>query len=53
MFKEGRRYVRSTRNCEDLDFEVRLPVLLPKLAQKGETQVPRPKNSVEKKNAEN
>ena len=39
----------KAKNHEDLDFEVQLPVQLPKLALKGETNVSRPKNFVEKK----
>ena len=37
------------KKSEEFDFEVRLPVQPPKLAQKGETSVSRPKNVVEKK----
>ena len=37
------------KNCEEVDGEVRLPVQPPKLALKGETNVSRPKNFVEKK----
>ena len=36
------------KKSEEFDFEVRLPVQPPKLAQKGETSVSRPKNVVEK-----
>ena len=38
----------KAKNHEDLDFEAQLPVQPPKLALKGETNVSRPKNFVEK-----
>ena len=36
------------KSCEEVDGEVRLPVQPPKLALKGETNVSRPKNFLEK-----
>ncbi len=44
----------KAKNCEELDFEVRLSIDPPKLGQKGVKRFPRPKNLDEqKKIAEN
>ena len=37
------------KNCEELDFEVRFSLEVPKPAQKGEKRFPIPKNLAEKK----
>ena len=38
----------KAKNCEEVDFEVQIPVDLPKPAQKGEKGCSAPKNFVEK-----
>ena len=38
----------KAKNCEEFDFEVRLPVDPPKLAQKGKKCCPTPKHFVDK-----
>ena len=37
----------KAKKCEGFDFEIRLPVRPPKLAQKGETRYRDPKNSLQ------
>ena len=50
MFGRTELIIGASRanDCEELGFEVHSPHRPPKLAQKGETSVSRPKNVVEK-----